>query len=101
MRAKGTNMRLIEQQMNNAITTKAAWFKDNTRVRYSASDNTSHVRLFGNHIAYYDHTNGTIVCNLRTLSEHPTNTTKSRLRALGVDVYTRKGITYVNDKEVI
>ena len=92
-------MRLIEKKMNQAINSKSDWFKDNTRVRYSASDNTSHVRLFGNHIAYYDHTNDEIVCNARTLAEHPTNTTKSRLRALGVDVYTRKGITYLNGKE--
>ena len=89
-------MRLIEEQMVEAIATKSDWFKDNTRVRYSARDNTSHVRLFGNHIAYYDHDFGFIVCNAQTLAEHPTNTTKSRLRALDNDVYTKAKVTYLD-----
>jgi len=93
-------MRLIESQMNNAIATKVAWSKDNTRVRYSSDDNTSHIRLHGHHIAYYDLTMGEIVPNVATLAQWPTVTTKSRLRALGINVYTRKGITFVNDKEV-
>ena len=93
-------MRLIEEQMIEAVATKVAWSKDNTRVRYSSDDNTSHIRLYGHHIAYYDHNSGEIVPNVATLAHWPTVTTKSRLRALGVNVYTRKGITYVNDREV-
>ena len=93
-------MRLIEEQMNQAIATKVAWTKDNTEVTYYTSHDLSHIRLHGHHIAFYDHAKGTLVPNLMTLAEWPTVTTKSRLRALGVNVYTRKGITYVNDREV-
>ena len=35
--------------------------------------------------------------NTDTLRRYPTNTTKSRLRALGVNVTTRKGVTYLGD----
>jgi hypothetical protein len=93
-------MRLIEEQMNQAIINKGTWTKDNTEVTYYTSHDLSHIRLHGHHIAFYDHAKGTLVPNLDTLATWPTVTTKSRLRALGVNVYTRKGITYVNDKEV-
>ena len=93
-------MRLIEQQMLQAVHTKANWSKDNTEVVYYMSDNISHIRLHGHHIADYDHNDGTLVADLQKLATWPTVTTKSRLRALGVNVYTRKGITYVNDREV-
>ena len=93
-------MRLIEKQMVEAIATKVAWSKDNTEVMYYTSHDLSHIRLHGHHIAFYDHAKGTLVPNLDTLATWPTVTTKSRLRALGVNVYTRKGITYVNDIEV-
>ena len=43
---------------------------------------------------------GTAMVKAKALKRWPTVTTKSRLRALGVNVYTRKGITYVNDIEV-
>ena len=100
MRAKGTNMRLIEQQMNNAIHSKSTWSKDNTEVIYFANSDVSMVFLHGHKIAVFDHYNDEIIADINTLSLWPTRTTKSRLRALGVDVYTRKGITFVNDKEV-
>jgi hypothetical protein len=98
--ATGTNMRLIESQMNDAIATKSVWAKDNTEVMYYTFNNLSHIRLHGHHIAYYDHNSGDLVPTVSTLATWPTRTTKSRLRALGVDVCTRKGITYINDKEV-
>lgn len=93
-------MRLIEKQMNQAINSKSNWSKDNTEVMYYEGNNLSHVRLHGHHIAYFDHNSGEIVPNVGTLAAWPTRTTKSRLRALDVDVYTRKNITYVNGKEV-
>jgi len=89
-------MRVIEQQMNNAIHQQVMWSKDNTQVTYYTSHNISHVRLHGHHIAYYDHGTGDTTANLVTLKEWPTNTTKSRLRALGVNVATRKGVTFVD-----
>ena len=93
-------MRLIEKQMNQAINSKSKWSKDNTEVIYYEGNNLSHVRLHGHHIAYFDHNSGEIVPNVGTLAAWPTRTTKSRLRSLGIDVYTRKNITYVNGKEV-
>jgi hypothetical protein len=93
-------MRKIEEQMLTAIHTKANWSKDNTEVVYYVSDNISHIRLHGHHIADYDHNDGTLFASLYTLAAWPTVTTKSRLRALGVNVVTRKGVTYIDNKEV-
>ena len=93
-------MRLIEQQMNEAVNNQSNWSKDNTMVTYQPLDNVSYVYLHGHHIATYSHLGLELLPNLETLAQWPTVTTKSRLRALGVNVYTRKGITYVNDKEV-
>lgn len=94
-------MRLIESQMNDAIINKKhQWEKDNTCVHYVPHLDESFIYLHGHHIATYSHFHPKVIPNLGTLASWPTRTTKSRLRALGVDVYTRKGITFVNDKEV-
>jgi hypothetical protein len=93
-------MRLIEQQMNEAIYNKALWSKDNTRVLYVAHLNQSYIYLHGHPIALYDYREAKVIPNLDTLAEWPTVTTKSRLRALGVNVATRNGVTYVDNKEV-
>ena len=79
-------MRLIEQQMNEAISTRAnQWAKDNTSVMYIPQLDQSSIYLHGHHIAFYDHTKGTMVPNLDTFRDWPTATTRSRLRALGVN----------------
>ena len=93
-------MRLIESQMNDAITNKFNWSKDNTKVTYLSYVDISNIYLHGYHIATYDHDLLQVIPNTVTLAEWPTVTTKSRLRALGINVYTRKGITFVNDKEL-
>ena len=93
-------MRLIESQMNQAINSKSNWSKDNTEVIYFANSDVSMVFLHGHKIAVFDHYNDEIIADINTLSSWPTRTTKSRLRSLGIDVYTRKNITYVNGKEV-
>ena len=93
-------MRLIEKQMLNAIHTGNDWSKDNTDVVHLDVSNSVIIYLHGYHIATYKPLTNTIRANLYTLKRWPTVTTKSRLRALGVNVYTRKGITYVNDIEV-
>ena len=94
-------MRLIEQQMNEAITTKAdQWAKDNTSVMFIPQLDQSFVYLHGNFIAFYDHIAGTVSPVLSALAAWPTNTTKSRLRALGVNVATRKGVTYIDNVAV-
>ena len=76
-------MRLIEKQMLDAVYSGSYWTKDNTYP-----------------IAIFKPLTQTVIPNLTTLSAWPTVTTKSRLRALGVNVTTRKGITYVDNKEV-
>ena len=98
-------MRLIEQQMWEAISNKGTlnlinWSKDNTRVEATTLGSKAYVYLHDHHIATYHYDDNTVIPNLETLAAYPTNTTKSRLRALGVDVYTRKGVTYVNGVEV-
>jgi hypothetical protein len=94
-------MRLIEEQMNQAINSKSTWSKDNTEVIYFANSDVSMVFLHGHKIAVFDHYNDEIIADINTLSAWPTRTTKSRLRSLGIDIYTRKGITYLNGREVI
>jgi hypothetical protein len=88
-------MRLIEKKMLNAIEQGRNFSLDNTHVKIDA--NVAHVFLHGNHIASVmcDKDSRHTVVNKITLRQYPTPTTKSRLRALGVDVYTKKGITYL------
>lgn len=89
-------MRAIEIKMLDAIKNRANFKLDNTQVIYCSD--VSAVFLHGNHIGAYMHTLGTFRPNLETLKRWPTPTTKSRLRALGVDVSTRKGVTHYNGK---
>ena len=72
-------MRLIEQQMNEAIRNGHAWSKDNTCVTYDPTNNMSaEVFLHGNHIATVTDTDLTLYSGGGWF----TNTTKSRLNAL-------------------
>ena len=89
-------MRKIEKFMLAAIEHHVPWSMNNTQVSIDA--NTAHVFLHGNHIASV--VNDNVMVNKDTLRLFPTPTTKSRLRALGVDVYTKKGVTYLNGEEV-
>ena len=82
-------MRLIEKEMNAAINSGRDWSKDNTRV-IPTPLGISKVLLHGHEIAQVGRQGGVVV-NASTLREWPTRTTMSRLRALGVDVCTRKG----------
>ena len=88
-------MRVIEEKMNAAIAKKQNFTLDNTTVTYNESENVSSILLHGNHIADYWHGSGLRV-NVQTLKRWPSNTTKSRLRALGAKVTTKKGITYLD-----
>jgi len=90
-------MRVIEKKMVEAIQQGRNFTLANTHVKIDA--NTAHVFLHGNHIASVVN-GGTPIVNLDTLRAYPTPTTKSRLRALGVDVYTKNFITYVNGEEI-
>ena len=93
-------MRLIEQQMLAALTSMNDFRKNNTEVSHNIWSNISVIRLHGNDIATYNHDTEVMTPNLKTLKEWPTNTTKSRLRALGVTLATRKGVIFIDDVEV-
>ena len=86
-------MRKIEKQMNAAIRHGINWTSSNTKVEHEHIG--ALVLLHGNLIAIVKQT-GEAVVVLETLRQWDTPTTKSRLRALGVDVYTKRGQTYVN-----
>ena len=95
-------MRKIEKEMLAAINGGRDWSKDNTTVTIDRGAFRSYhadVYLHGNHIAYVWCRMGMpnrVVANVETLAAYPTRTTMSRLRALGVDVCTRKGVVYCN-----
>jgi hypothetical protein len=100
-------MRKIEQQMNHAIHARKDWHLDNTAVYFipaSESGNPhgarSEIKLHNNHIATYWHESGELEVNANTLRRWSTPTTKSRLRALGANVTTKRGVTYLNDQAV-
>ena len=100
----GVIMRKIEKQMIAAVIGKAdKWVSGNTAVFYisavesgNLAGSRSEVYLHGNHIADYWHDcEKPLVVDERTLARWPSNTTKSRLRALGADVTTKQGYTYL------
>ena len=91
-------MRVIEKQMLSAIKSKQYFNKDNTTVKTYAT--YCDVYLHGHHIAEYDNTTETVKVNVDTLRNWPTNTTKSRLRALGVNVTTKNYVTYLDNQPI-
>ena len=91
-------MRKIEAQMLKAIISRKNWSQANTEVVIGFQD-TAQVFLHGNHIANVEPC-GFVRVNFNTLAKWPTNTTKSRLRALGCDVRTRDFVTYVDGTAV-
>ena len=97
-------MRKIEKEMLEAIKTRKDWFKANTGVFMEDAGNPygprAEVYLHGHNIANYWYESGELdVCEV-TLARFPTTTTKSRLRALGANVRTKAGITYLNETPV-
>jgi len=89
-------MRKIEQQMISAIHSQKRWSVANTIVSPIDDTNVA-VYLHGHEIAIVNTYNGFTMTNVDTLRRYPTKTTNSRLRALGVNVATRKGITYLDN----
>lgn len=102
-------MRKIEQQIWNAIKAKKSMNMGNTRVEYLPELNEpmharieyAKVYLHGNHIASYTYSHDRVDYNPMTLAQWPTRTTKSRLRALGVNVYTKNGQTFIGDRLIV
>ena len=92
-------MRKIEQQMIDAIENKKQFHLGNTRVEYLPEVDTSmqsrieHCKIYlhGNHIATYAYGRDRYYMNKNTLLQWPTNTTKSRLNALGFKVAFKQG----------
>lgn len=91
-------MRKIEQDMLNAVRAMRTWVGGNTQTVMGDHGILS-IRLHGHTIAWALK-DGSIKVNEAVLAEWPTRTTKSRLRALGVNVYTKGFVTYVEDKPV-
>ena len=97
-------MRKIEQQMINAIKNKQNFNSGNTRVEYLPEIDTTeqsrieHARVYlhGNHIATYAFSRDRYYMNKETLLQWPTNTTKSRLNALGFKVSFKQGKILIN-----
>lgn len=81
-------MRKIDAEMKTAVANHRSWKSSNTEV--VADSNTVKVYLHGNHIATVNGKN--VEVNMDTVSRWPTNTTLSRLRALGVSVRRVKGV---------
>lgn len=92
-------MRQIEEKMLEAVNNGNSWELANTTVVYDVEDNESKVYLHGHLIATVDDF-GIARPVLSTLIAWPTRTTMSRLRALGVDVCTRKGDVYLDGEMV-
>jgi len=94
-------MRKIEQKMNQAIRTGKNWAGANTNVYHFINDDGTRftsIFLHCNHIANVR--DGILTVNRYTLARWPSVTTKSRLRALGANVYTKRGVTYLDDVAV-
>lgn len=90
-------MLVIEREMLDAINIGYNWSKGNTSVRHSSDG--CHVYLHDNHIASVD-AKGVVTVNVQTLKKWPTATTKSRLRAMRVNVSTAKGVTMLNGVDI-
>jgi hypothetical protein len=88
-------MRKIEKDMMDAINNCRTWHGANTSVS-SIDDVNCAVFLHGNHIADVNSRTGLVMVNKYTLAKWPTNTTKSRLRALGANVTTKNGSTFLD-----
>ena len=89
-------MRKIEHLMLDAIHNHKAWRGDNTSV-LPIDDVNLAIYLHGNEIATVNSRTGFVMVNKDTLRRWSTPTTKSRLRALGANVATRKGVTYLDE----
>ena len=100
-------MRKIEKLMVQAIVNRKDWHLDNTAVYYipqSESGNPhgarSEIKLHNNLIAEMWYDSGKLEVNVAMLRRYPTPTTKSRLRALNVNVTTKRGVTYLNNEAI-
>jgi hypothetical protein len=92
-------MRKIELEMNRAIANGDNWSNGNTTV-VTHNNGMQSVFLHGHHIARVWRFGDDVQVDTETLMQWPTRTTMSRLRALGADVCTRKGVVMLDGEEV-
>ena len=99
--------RKIEVAMCAAVHDIRNWKEDNTEVRVGLNGATqtacARVFLHGNHIATLTqtaHDSLSLQVWPDVLRRWPTNTTLSRLRALGADVRVAKRIVYLNGEAI-
>ena len=90
-------MRIIEKEMLEAIANKEDWKKDNTAAYFTDSGvgGYSSILLHNNLIAVFNHASHVVDVEEETLKRFPSNTTMSRLRALGVDVKRKGGKVFL------
>ena len=98
-------MRKIEENMCNAIDCGQPWSGGNTMVtprQRINGDTVCSVFLHGHHIADVEFTaSGRVIdVNIETLRRWPTVTTKSRLRALGVDLFQKDFEIFIDGRAV-
>lgn len=90
-------MRKIEKQMMKAVFDRKTVNLGNTSVVYVPESNRSEIFLHNHHIADFLHDDRKVQVNVKTLARWSTVTTKSRLRAMCVNVYTKNYVTYLDD----
>ena len=97
-------MRKIEQQMLQAIKAGRNWQSGNTAVVWASAGplapTFARVYLYGSHIASCS-VGGKTAMEVRDVVQNwPTATTRSRLRALGINASIRNGKMFIDGKEV-
>ena len=102
-------MRKIEEQMIAAIREKRNWTHGKNAKGYHAmqviydraqGEFFIDVYLHANHIASVDPSTGEVTPNLHTFRAYPTATTRSRLRALGVDASIKNFAPQINGEYI-
>lgn len=84
-------MRKIEEKMLEAVRAKKNFTNDNTFVEYDKIKDISSVYLHGNWIYSLHHETGEVFFSF---AKWETQTTKSRLRALGIPIVTVQGCSF-------
>lgn len=99
--------RKIEQQILAAIREGRFWQSGSTCVMFNAERNVCTVYLHGNRIAVYSAGNDARarLMNIKdvaairdTFRRFPTATTRSRLRALGIDASIKRGVAMIDER---
>lgn len=104
-------MRKIEKLMIEAVMNKQDFRLDNTEAYFLSASETgnpfgsrSEVYLDGHLIAEYWHDSrytDRLQVDTDTLSKYPSNTTLSRLRALGADITVKKGDVLLDGRFIV